>query len=1675
MKTIQFLLAFVLLSLVSRSQQLFTENFSYTSTQTLTSNNWTQLGTTATNPINVTSSGLSYGGYVLSNIGNAAALNSSGQIVYRDGLNNLSSGSVYTSFLINVSAAQISGDYFFSLLAQGSTSINTSFNRIFIKSASSGYYKLGISKLADAPVYGNDSFVIGTTVRIVTKYSFVSGSNNDSCVVWGFSSGIPSTEPSTSSAVANGSAFPDASTLGRYVLRQGTSTPTLVIDGIRSATNWIDLNTATNNLPPFVSAPTFGATSTNAATIGWTLPSSYNSTTMKTLVFIKPVSSISIGTPNISANYYLANTDFSLATSSYQNDANAKCVFNGDTNFVSVTGLNQGTNYFVLIYIVRNSDSVYSTPATINGATPSTAPGVLINLAFISTGQNSASINWVKPAGYNNLSNSMVIYVKPFSSITAGTPNANPSSITANSNFIGNGTRYQNDTFAHCVFKGDTNFVNITGLAASTTYYVLAYAINDADSNYSLPLTTNGTTNAPTPTAVTGLTFTASGSTTANISWVKNINYSNSLFTTIVFVKQSPPGITTGTPNANPNIYNANTLFPNGTSYQFDGLAHCVFKGDTNVVSITGLTAGTTYSVLVYVVRDSDSLYSTASNATGASGAAPPNSVTNATFTALSSTQASIAWTAPVGVPGTTNVLVFVKQGSVINLGTPTRAASFYTANPLSPFGTAFQNDAAAGCVYKAANPANVIIRGLNITATYYIVIYVVRTTDSSYSTPVVITGTTQPAGDVTGLTFGGTGTTSATISWTKPTGYANASYTTLVFVKQSLAITNSTTPTFSPIRYSADPSFAGSGSNQFQNDGSAWCVFKGDTNFVNVTALNNIAPYYVLVYVVRDGDSSYSPLGATTNGSVLSSPPPTPTDVSSIAVSGLSSTSIHVSWTKPTVYIPASYTTMVFVKQGVAVSAGTPTKPVTYYVANTIYGLGNGYQNDATARCVFKGDTNFVNVTGLNNTAPYYILIYIIRDIDSTYSPLGATGSGSTLAPPPPPPSITSANFVGITTTVAKVAWLKPTGYDNGTMTTLIFIKQGAAITAGTPTRTVSYYTANEASPFGTIYQNDAAAKCVFKGDTDFVYLTNLSNLLPYQILIYVVNDADSAYSITGGTASGRSLATNPAPPIDVTSVLFTGITTTGGLITWNRPTVYDKKLWTTLVYVKQASAVTAGTPTSSINKINANGFLGLGSSYQNDASAFCVFKGDTNFVNIGNISNGSIYYVLIYIVTDYDSIYSAPGATTSGSSLPTPPLPTYYTISQINHINVITGVPDSINARAGLRGVVYGFNLRPPGVEFLLRDQTGGITVSSATSNFGYTVAEGDSVEVRGSISSARGLLQISALDTLKLLGNGKQINTPILVSHLDEISENNLVKVNVIKFVTPPSGNVWPSNTTINCVRIGSTDSIAIRIPSSSSLVGQPIPSISAFTITGMGSQISKSTSAPFSFDGYILIPRGASDIIPVDVFSKYNLISPVSSSSILVQDTTAVNKFSWSRCNLNIGTDVVKYTFQFDTITGNFSNPKIVSLTGNSGTDTSFIITNAQFVNLVGMKYTPFIGKWRVVASASSVSPIVRNSDSTNFINVTIGAFAGIHESTQAAGISVYPNPSNGIINILSDKIIQNIIIIDMTGRVIKTDDILNTKLSIDGSEWKKGVYFLKINTENGQLVKRILMQ
>jgi len=60
------------------------------------------------------------------------------------------------------------------------------------------------------------------------------------------------------------------------------------------------------------------------------------------------------------------------------------------------------------------------------------------------------------------------------------------------------------------------------------------------------------------------------------------------------------------------------------------------------------------------------------------------------------------------------------------------------------------------------------------------------------------------------------------------------------------------------------------------------------------------------------------------------------------------------------------------------------------------------------------------------------------------------------------------------------------------------------------------------------------------------------------------------------------------------------------------------------------------------------------------------------------------------------------------------------------------------------------------------------------------------------------------------------------------------------------------------------------------------------------------------------------------------------------------------------------------------------------------------------------------------------------------------------------ISVYPNPTSGKININSDAVINSIVITNLTGQVVKTQDY---SASIDISDLSEGVYFIKISGQD----------
>ena len=71
----------------------------------------------------------------------------------------------------------------------------------------------------------------------------------------------------------------------------------------------------------------------------------------------------------------------------------------------------------------------------------------------------------------------------------------------------------------------------------------------------------------------------------------------------------------------------------------------------------------------------------------------------------------------------------------------------------------------------------------------------------------------------------------------------------------------------------------------------------------------------------------------------------------------------------------------------------------------------------------------------------------------------------------------------------------------------------------------------------------------------------------------------------------------------------------------------------------------------------------------------------------------------------------------------------------------------------------------------------------------------------------------------------------------------------------------------------------------------------------------------------------------------------------------------------------------------------------------------------------------------------------------------------------AGITVFPNPSNGIFNVTTDENVT-LEVLDITGKVINTLNISgNTQVELDNA----GVYFFRFSNENGSAVNRVIVK
>ena len=146
---------------------------------------------------------------------------------------------------------------------------------------------------------------------------------------------------------------------------------------------------------------------------------------------------------------------------------------------------------------------------------------------------------------------------------------------------------------------------------------------------------------------------------------------------------------------------------------------------------------------------------------------------------------------------------------------------------------------------------------------------------------------------------------------------------------------------------------------------------------------------------------------------------------------------------------------------------------------------------------------------------------------------------------------------------------------------------------------------------------------------------------------------------------------------------------------------------------------------------------------------------------------------------------------------------------------------------------------------------------------------------------------------------------------------------------------------------------------------------------------------------------------------------------------------------------------------------------------SGTDSNSISCNPLFTDSLWhvSSSSPVCGRGMYLPEVTDdIEGAIRNNPPT------IGAYeldncnTGFKEvATSALSFRIYPNPASNTLNIESSTTFSQLIISDVLGNVVIKQHVYNTAVGVDVSGLSKGLYFLRIENENGFVVKKFLKE
>lgn len=92
--------------------------------------------------------------------------------------------------------------------------------------------------------------------------------------------------------------------------------------------------------------------------------------------------------------------------------------------------------------------------------------------------------------------------------------------------------------------------------------------------------------------------------------------------------------------------------------------------------------------------------------------------------------------------------------------------------------------------------------------------------------------------------------------------------------------------------------------------------------------------------------------------------------------------------------------------------------------------------------------------------------------------------------------------------------------------------------------------------------------------------------------------------------------------------------------------------------------------------------------------------------------------------------------------------------------------------------------------------------------------------------------------------------------------------------------------------------------------------------------------------------------------------------------------------------------------------------------------------------------------------------------TNFANTTFQELS-VPENNLNQAIKIYPNPTDDVVNIKADSTIRSIQVYDVQGRILISKILSEENASVDLSSYSSGIYYLKINSDNGAKTDKLI--